>query len=80
MQARADIARLDKAVVDAEDQDQRDLADKQQAEEEGQTLDRLVAAPLEGVIVELVDRHAEHKEDRHHDDADHDRVDPESGC
>ena len=55
MQAGADIGRLDKAVVDAEDQDQADLADKQQAEEEGETLNRFFAALLEGIVIDLVD-------------------------
>src|SRR5207245_1306079 len=79
MQARPDIGCVDKPVIDAEYQDEPDLADKQQAEEEGETLDRLFAAPFEGVIVNLVDRHADEKKHRRHDGADQDRVDPEIG-
>ena len=75
MQARADIGRFDKAVIDAKDQDQRHLGDEQQAEKEGEALDRLLAAQLEGIIVEPIDRHSDHVEDRQHQKADHERID-----
>ena len=78
MQARADIGRLDKAVIDAEDQDQRDLGDEQQPEKEGEALDRLLAARFERIVIELVDRHADDEEHRRHHDADQDRVEPDS--
>src|SRR5205085_7502719 len=64
MQARADIGRLDKTVIDAKDQDQRHLGDKQKAKEEGQALDRLFAAALEGIVIDLIYRHADNEEDR----------------
>ena len=64
MQAGPDIGRLHRPVVDAEDQHQRDLGDEQQAEEERQAAQRLVVAPLEGDVVDLIDRHAEQVEGR----------------
>ena len=67
MQARTDIGGVDKPVIDTEHQDQPDLADKQQTEEEGETLDRFLAAPLEGIVVDLIDRHADEKKHRRHD-------------
>src|SRR5947209_19610693 len=79
MQARTDIGGLDKPVIDAEHENQPDLADKQQTEEEGETLYRLLTAPFERVVVDLVDRHADEKKRRSHDGADQDRVDAEVG-
>jgi hypothetical protein len=77
MQARTDIGCLDKSIIDAEDQDQGDLADEQQAEEEGETLNRFFAALLESIVVDLVRAHADEKEYRRHDEADQDRIDAE---
>src|SRR6516164_7681880 len=77
MQGRTDIGRFDKAVVDAKDQDQGHFAYKQQAKEESEALNRLLAALLEGVEIDLVHRHADQKKYRRHDDADQDRIDAE---
>ena len=72
---RPDIGRLHVAVVDAEHQDQRDLGDEQQAEEEREAAQRVLPAPLERLVVDLVDQRAERIEDRQHDDARQDRID-----
>ena len=61
---RPDIRRLHVAVVDAEHQDQRHLGDEQQAEEEGETAQRLLPAPLEGDVVDLIDRRTQQIERR----------------
>ena len=63
MEARADIDGVDETVIDAEDQDESDLGDEQDAEEEGEAAQRLVAAPLEGQVIDLIDRGAEQVEE-----------------
>src|SRR5262249_52569746 len=57
-----DVPALHRTVVDAEDQDQRHFGDEQDAEEEGETAQRLVVAPLEGDVVDLIGRHTEQVE------------------
>ena len=76
MQARADIGRFDKAVIDAEDQDQRHLGDEQQTEKEGEPLDRLLAARFERVVIELIDDHPDHEKHRQHQHPGQDRIEP----
>jgi len=66
-----------RAIVDAEAHDQPDLGNEQDAEEEGQAAYRLVAPPLESLIVNLVGRHAEQVEGRQQDHGRQDRVDAE---
>ena len=75
MDARPDIGGFDVAVVDAEHQDQRHLGDKQQAEEESKAAQRFLPAFFERQIVDLINRCAERKEHRQHDDADDDWID-----
>ena len=77
-QRRADIAGIDVAVVDAEHQDQPDLGDEQDAEEEREAAQRLLSALLERQVVDLVDGRAERIEDRQHQQADQDRIEPEA--
>ena len=73
--AGADIARLHHALVDAESEDQADLHDERDAEEKRYSPDALVgAAALEGEVVELVDRQAEHEEHRRQQEAREQRV------
>ena len=79
MQTRPDIRRLDKAVIDTKDEDQRHFSDEEKTEEESQTLDRFLASALERIIIDLVHSHADEKERRYHDDADQDRIDAEIG-
>ena len=55
-EARPDIGRLHVAVVDAEHQHQRDLGDEQQAEEEREPAQRILAALLERRVVDLIDQ------------------------
>ena len=61
-----DVGGLDVAVVDAEHQDQPDLGDEQQAEEEREAAQRLLAALLERLVIDLIDRGAERVERRQH--------------
>src|SRR5207248_3237009 len=77
--ARPDIEGLDVAVIDAEDQDQHHLGDEEQAEKERETAQRLLSAPLERLVIDLIDAGTEQVERRQHDDAGHDRVDAEAG-
>ncbi len=79
MQAGADIAGLDQAVVHAEDEDEHDLGDEEQAEEECEAAQALIAAAFEGQVIDLVDEGAQHIEGGHQDDAGEDRVDAEPG-
>ena len=79
MDARPDIARRHRSVVDTEAENERDFADEQQAEEKSDAAEALLAAPLERPVIDLVDRGAEREEDRQGDDAGHDRVDTERG-
>jgi hypothetical protein len=76
VQGGADIRRLDQPIVHAEHQHERDLGDEQQAEEECQAAQGLVAAPLERDVVHLIDRRAECVERRQHDHRCQDRIDP----
>ena len=76
LQAAADVARLDAALVHAETQDQPDLDDEREPEEECQPAHPGVgAAPLEGLVVEAVDQHAQHEEGRHQQHTGQDRID-----
>ena len=54
-----DIRCLHITIVDAEDEDQHDLGDEQQAEEERQAAQGLLAALLQRQVVDLIDRPAE---------------------
>jgi hypothetical protein len=76
MHAGADVACLHQAVIDTEDQHQRYLGDEQQAEEEGQSAQRLVVAALKRNVVDLIDRHSQQVESRRGDHGDGDRVQP----
>src|ERR1019366_1725089 len=53
LDGRTDIVGLDEAIVHTEHQQQTYLDDKQDAEEEHQTLHRLFTVPLEGVVIDL---------------------------
>ena len=77
MQTRSDIAGLDIAVVDAENQDERDFGDEQQSEKESEAAQRFLPAFFKRHVVDLIDGVAEQVEDRQHDDAGHDRIDAE---
>src|SRR5262245_1830320 len=77
MQARSDIARLDVAIIDAENEDEHDLCHKQQPEKEGETAQRFLAALFKRQVIDLVNERAEHVEGRQHQQADHDRVNSE---
>jgi hypothetical protein len=67
------------AVIHAEHQDQHHLGDEEQAEEEGEAAQRLLAPLLEREIEHLIDRLAQQIERRQHDDGREDRVEPERG-
>ena len=73
MPGRADIARLDVAVVDAEIEHQQHFGDEQKAEEEGEAAQRFLAALLERDVIDLIDPGAERVERRRHDDGGQDR-------
>src|SRR5262249_57357825 len=77
--ARPDIGCFDVAVVDAENENEHHLGHEQQAEEERQAAQRFLPAPLERLVIDLIDAGAEEIERRQHDDADHDRIDAEPG-
>ncbi len=66
------------AVVDAECQDQHDLADEHQAEEEGEAAHRIVPAPLESPVIDLIDRRARHIEDGDDNQRGEKRIKPEA--
>ncbi len=75
----ADVGGVHVAVVDAEHQDQHHLGDEQQAEEEGEAAQRLLAALLEREVEHLVDRLPQQVERRQHEDGGEDRVEAERG-
>ena len=68
----------DEAVIDAEDEDQRDLGDEQNAEEEGEAAERLLAAALEGLVIDPIDRRAQQVEGRQRQDSGQDRIEAEA--
>jgi len=74
---RHDIGGLDVAVVDAKDEDERNLGDEQKAEEEGKPAQRFPAVFLEGRVIDLVDERTERIEHRQHDEACQDRINAE---
>src|SRR5207237_925479 len=75
MQGYANVGSLDVTKIDAEHQDQADLGDEKNAEEEGETAQRISATPFERQVIDLIDERAECIESRQHDNADDDRVD-----
>ena len=79
MEARPDIGGFDKPVINTEDEDECDLSDKQQTKEKCQALDRFLAAPLESIIIDVIDTDPDKKKRRRHDDPDQDRIDAEIG-
>ena len=66
------------AEVGAKNEDEDDLADEHQAEKEGEAAHRVVAAPLEGAMVDLIDDPAHAIEDRREDDRREHRVELEA--
>ena len=77
MHTVAEIDSIDRAVVDAEHQEQDHFSDEQETEEKGEAAQRFGAAPLERLVVDLIDEDAEQIEQRQRDDADDDRIDAE---
>jgi len=75
-----DVARLDVAIVDPEHEDQRHLGDEQDAEEEGEAAQRILAVLLERQVVDLVDRGTQQIEGGQREDAGQDRVEAELGA
>src|SRR5947209_9792255 len=77
MQRWPDVARLGIAIVHTERQDQADLGDEQDPEEECESAQRFLPALFERLVVDFVDHTPEHEEDRHHHQANDDRIDAE---
>jgi hypothetical protein len=65
-------------MIDAEHEDQRHFGDEEQPEEEGESAQRLVAPPLEGDVVDLIDERAQRIEKRRCENARDDGVDAEA--
>ncbi len=72
-----DIGRLDIAVIDTEDHDQRHFGHEQHAEEESEPAQRFLSALFEGAIIDLVDGKAQQVEHRQHQQARQDGIDPD---
>ena len=78
-QVGPDVGGVHVAVVHAEHQDQHHLGDEQEAEEEGEPAQRLLAALLERQVEHLIDRLSQQIERRQHQDGREDRVEAERG-
>ena len=72
-----DIGRADVAIIDPEQESERDFDDEQEPEEERQAAQPLLAASLERYVIHLVRERAERIEGRQRDDADEHRVEAE---
>ena len=56
VQRRGDVGRLDVPEIDAEKHDQHHFGEEHQAEEERQSTHRVVAVPLEEVVIDAIEQ------------------------